>query len=72
MTESTKTARILYDFQGRDDELSVHKDDIVLILEEDFELGWSKVRMDDKVGLLPDNCFKLMPASELQGEKVRW
>ena len=70
-TKSAERARVVCDFEGRKDErLNVRKDDIVTILEKDVHLGWSRVTIDGKVGLLPDDCFKLMPREEVKDEKV--
>ena len=70
-TKSAERARVVCDFEGRKDELlSVRKDDIVTILEKDVQLGLSQAAMDGKVGLLPDDCFKLLPPEEAKDEKV--
>ena len=70
-TKLPETARVISGFEGRkSDELSVRKDDVVIILEKDVKLGWSKATIDGVVGLLPDNSFKLLPPEEVKAKKV--
>lgn len=62
-------ALVEFDYEGeQSDELTLHKGDILYILEKDVNEGWSKGELNGKVGLFPDNFVKLLPPEEPKKE----
>lgn len=54
----------LYDYEGMgDDELSLHRGDVVLVLSKDWKIsgdpGWWTGKLGEKVGIFPSNFVEL-------------
>jgi len=58
-TDTGKAARSLYDFEGKPEfrELTVKAGEVLSILKEELDEGWSLAKADGKIGLIPRTYY---------------
>lgn len=71
-TAAVEKAVVRYSYSAdNEDELSLKENEIIVILDKELEdAGWWKGELNGKVGVFPDNFVELIPAEEVNLEKI--